>query len=64
MKNYTLDSLYYYTAPGLAFDAMLNITDVKLKLLTDIDMVNFIERVLGEAFRNVAIDMLKQTTSI
>ena len=44
MKNYTLESLYYYTAPGLGFDAMLKITDVKLELLIDIDMVNFIER--------------------
>ncbi|KAK5646714.1 hypothetical protein RI129_005178 [Pyrocoelia pectoralis] len=44
LSAYQLDPLYYYTAPGLAFDAMLKITQVKLELFTDIDMVMFIEK--------------------
>lgn len=44
LRTYGLDSLHYYTAPGLSFDAMLKYTKVNLELLQDIDMFNFIER--------------------
>ncbi|XP_043468808.1 DNA polymerase-like [Leptopilina heterotoma] len=40
---YELDPAYYYTTPGLSCDAMLKYTNVKLELLTDIDMVMFVE---------------------
>ncbi|XP_070529938.1 uncharacterized protein [Cardiocondyla obscurior] len=42
--SYKLDPAYYYTLPGFTWDAMLKHTGVKFKLLTDIDMVMFIER--------------------
>lgn len=41
---YKLDPANYYTAPGLSFDAMLRYTKVQLELLTDVDMLMFVER--------------------
>ena len=35
---YKLDPSYFYSAPGLAWQACLKRTGVKLELLTDIDM--------------------------
>jgi len=39
MKEYQLDPAWYYTAPGLAWDAALKYTKVRLELLSDIDML-------------------------
>ncbi|XP_072023229.1 uncharacterized protein [Amphiura filiformis] len=44
LKNYQLDPCWYYTAPGLSYDAMLKKTGIKLDLLTDIDMALMIEK--------------------
>ena len=44
LKTYGLDPVYYYTAPGLAWDACLKITDVELELLSDIDMLLMFEK--------------------
>ncbi|XP_055308224.1 uncharacterized protein LOC129572305 [Sitodiplosis mosellana] len=41
---YKLDPANYYTSPGLSFDAMLRYTKVELSLLTDVDMLLFVER--------------------
>ena len=43
-ENYKLDPAHYFTAPGLAWDACLKITDVELELLSDIDMLLMIEK--------------------
>ena len=43
LKNYGLDPVYYYTAPGLAWDACLKITNIKLELLSDVDMLLMVE---------------------
>ena len=42
--NYELDPAHYYTAPGLAWDAALKITEVELELLKDIDMLLMVEK--------------------
>ena len=44
LENYKLDPAHYFTAPGLAWDACLKMTDVKLELLTDVDMLLMIEK--------------------
>ncbi|XP_067211792.1 uncharacterized protein [Linepithema humile] len=44
IKSYGLDPAHYYTLPGYTWDAMLKYTRVKFELLTDIDMVLFVER--------------------
>jgi len=44
MESYGLDPAHYYTLPGFTWDAMLKHTCVNFELLTDIDMVMFIER--------------------
>ena len=44
LKEYELDPLYFVSTPGLAFEAMLGFTKVKLQLLTDIDMVFMVEK--------------------
>ncbi|XP_071579828.1 uncharacterized protein [Temnothorax nylanderi] len=44
VASYGLDPAYYYTLPGFTWDVMLKHTCVNFELLTDIDMVMFIER--------------------
>lgn len=43
LQSYFLDPSYFYTAPGLSWNAMLRYTDVKLALIDDIDQMMFVE---------------------
>ena len=44
LRHYSLDPVHFYTSPGLAWKACLNPTGIKLKLLTDPDMLLMFER--------------------
>ena len=44
LKIYGLDPAYYFTAPGLAWDACLKMTDIDLELLSDPDMLLMFEK--------------------
>ena len=39
LKKYELDPAYFYTTPGLTFEACLKKTNKKIETLTDIDML-------------------------
>ena len=43
-KHYELDPAHFFTVPGMAWDAMLKITEIKLELLEDVDMLLMIEK--------------------
>ena len=43
-KMYHLDPVKFFSAPGLAWQAALKKTEVKLELLTDIDMLLMVEK--------------------
>ena len=44
LTHYKLDPSWCYTAPGLAWEAMLKITNVEFQLLTDGDMLIMIQK--------------------
>ena len=44
MQYYKLDPCHYFTSLGLSWDAMLKMTNIKLELMTDMDMFQFIEK--------------------
>ena len=44
LQYYKLDPCHYFTSLGLSWDAMLKMTNIKLELMTDIDMFQFIEK--------------------
>ena len=44
LKYYELDPCHYFSAPGLSWDAMLKMTDVKLEKISDIDQYLFTEK--------------------
>ena len=65
MKNYNLDPAWYYTAPGLAWDASLKLTKVELELLGDIDMLRMVQQgIRAVELRWFQIDMEGQTINI
>jgi len=43
MDNYKLDPAWYFTSPGLAWDAALKLTGVESELLSDYDMLLMIK---------------------
>ena len=44
LQYYKLDPCHYFTSPGLSWDAMLKMTNIKLELMVDVYMFQFIEK--------------------
>ena len=43
VKSHKLDPAWYYTSPGLTWGALQKKTEIKLDLLSDVNMILFIE---------------------
>ena len=54
LKYYELDPCHYFSAPGLSWDAMLKMIDVKFKKISDIDKYLFIEKRLRGGISYIA----------
>ena len=52
-QYYNLDHAHYFTSPGLSWDAMLKLTNIKLELMSDIDMYQFIEKGIRGGIRYI-----------
>ena len=64
MTYYKLDPAHYYTLPGYAWDAMLLMTDIKLDLLSDMDMYLMVEKGNRGGMTQVSLNMLKQIINL
>ena len=45
LQYYKLDTCHYFTSPGLSWDTMLKMTNIKLELMTNVDMLHSLKRV-------------------
>ena len=60
LQHHKLDPCHHFTSPGLSWHAMLKMTNIKLELMTDVDMFQFIEK--GMRGITSRIDMERPTT--
>ena len=54
MQYYGLDPCHYFTSPGLSWEAMLKMTNVKLELMTDINMYQLNEKGMRGGVSHIA----------
>ena len=64
LKIYELDPVYFVSATGLAWQACLKKTGVKLELLTDYDMILMIEKGIRGGICHATRRYAKQIISI
>lgn len=65
LDYYELDPAHFYTSPGLAWQAALKMTGVRLGLITDIDQHQMVEKGLRGGISTITLtDMQKQTTKM
>ena len=63
-KNYGLCPSHYLSASALSWDAMLNMTEVELELISDSDMYISLKKVREVGILIFLIDILRSTISI
>ena len=60
LKYYELDPCHYFNSPGLSWDAMLKMTDVKLEKYQTLTSIYLLKKDQEEEFLTFLKDILKQ----
>ena len=60
LKYYELDPCHYFSSPGLSWDAMLKMTDVKLEKCQTLTSICLLKKDQEEEFLTLLKDMLKE----
>ena len=60
LKYYELDPCHYFSSPGLSWDAMLKMTDVKFEKYLTLTSIYLLKKDQEEEFLRLLKDMLKQ----
>ena len=63
LQYYKLDPCHYFTSPDLSWDAVLKMTNIKIELMTDINMFQLIEKGMHGGVSYIANRHGKATTS-
>ena len=64
MTHYGLDPAHFYSAPGLAWEAMLKMTGIRLELISDPDMYIFVEKGIRGGIAMVAGKRFSQANNV
>ena len=64
LENFNLDPYYYFSSPGLSWDAMLKITKVELEKVSNPDMHIFIERCMRGGISCISKGLVKLIMNI
>ena len=64
LKIYQLDPVKFLSAPGLTWQTVLKKAEVKLELLTDIDMLVMVQKDIRGGICNIIINMQKLIINI
>ena len=54
VEYYGLHPFHYFSCPGLSWNAMIEMTRIELKLISDIDMYLFVEKRMREGISYIA----------
>ena len=60
LQYYKLDPCHYFTSPGLSWDVMLKMTNIKLELMANVDMFQFIEKGMRGGLNYIANRYVKR----
>ena len=64
LKIYQLDPVKFLSAPGLTWQTVSKKAEVKLELLTDIDMLGMVQKDIRGGICNIIINMHKLIINI
>ena len=54
LKFYKLGPCYHFSSPGLSWDAMLKMAEIKWELISDIDKYYYVEEAITRGISNIS----------